>query len=343
MLKDSKADLEMYRTFLPAMLEYRDKVAALSRGMFPRDVGLLDLIRKAQDVADISKSEIDKQSHSITRAIDELGKELGVAVLDNNRPREVTPDGMLLATLVHGVLRGLKQIATFDERRSVHISAIDMAVNFWIPEALSKTGFFETEENRKIDLRIEVREWWQVLRDVRDGIADFGIGTAMPCAGLSEDLFLVRPHVLLFHRNHKFANKKEKEIDVTALSGERIACLRDFIAPLSVDTYLSRNGVTNLHFIEALNSAHLLSFVRNNVAVAFITNDAIPLDGEVLARPVRGRIALASARDAIYTRAADEQRPFGSESDAARRVRECISSYWRGNEWKKGRYRFTAL
>lgn len=265
------------------------------------------------------------ESTRIVQVFEELETLTGRTLLSVNSPKQLTSDGEEF------LRKSLTLFNTFDDlissgaRTTVHVSCIDMAGNFWIPEALGQTRFFEQPENAHVNLRLRVREWHEVQDDVRLGLADFGIGTTMSSGGVESRPLLYRPHVLLAHQRLPWL-PEGAEMPISGLQGKRIAVLRSYIAPVDVEMNLRQNDVHDFSIIEAFTSAQLLSFVREGVAVAFITPDVFPLTGPIRIFRLTGVThRLSAAADSIYVLPPEVPR---MPTPAAQRMLQKIENYW---------------
>jgi DNA-binding transcriptional LysR family regulator len=207
------------------------------------------------------------------------------------------------------------------EQETVYISTIDAGASIWIADALCSGKFLA--KHPKLNLDIRVREWWQVIEDVRNGIADFGIATTAQQKAVDRIEFLDRPHVAFIPAKSSLA--KEKAITPEHLDGKTIVCLHSYLVPFGLPEYLSTNGV-NAQLVSLPTCSQIISWITRTSAIAILPGEMLPSGYKAL--PLNPKVLDAS--DSIYVRKKkekeEEEQPRMPES--AELALNEIRKYW---------------
>ncbi|MFO0818467.1 MAG: LysR family transcriptional regulator [Pirellulales bacterium] len=283
--------------------------------------------------ADLKKLAKSEAKH-IRRAFKQIQDMFEVQITrpeSGTRNLVATPDGERFYAQALEIVRTCKNVVPGTEKHdTVFISGIDVANHVWLPEALQESQFFFEKDNEFLDIDYQIREAWKVTTDVATGRADFGIGTWQFDSSLDAHVFLARPHILIVPKNHSLARTRGQPVSLSELSNASIACLHNFIAPVSFSAVMARHHVKYKRIYTMNYIAQMLSWVSKGLAIGVATPDLIPTNGDFVGVPLKEQ--LVTAYDAVYTRPGELLRP------AAKRVYDCLVKYWASRDrWLRTR------
>lgn len=280
----------------------------------------------------VSHQDIDTERKFIRRTIDDVEAEFGVTLLtkQNDRLPANTRDKTLdFIRRLENFIWACERL-TGGFRETVRISAIDAAINFWIPIALKS---LLSGNDDAPHFQCNTREWWDVIEDVRYGHADFGFGTAMPCDALKQEVILDRPHVAVFSKSLKELSARNK-LDVADFESYGLVCLHSFATPLGIHADLLHRGV---RITRVDNCAQAIAWVRQGLGIALLTKDMVNDGSDLKTAPVA--FSTIRARDALFSRKPRKRGTGKKERDsidtpgamvpAAQAAYDAILAYWR--------------
>jgi DNA-binding transcriptional LysR family regulator len=311
-----KEDQKAFQEKTGQLFLFREWYSECVRGVQRADVARVWGARETGGCEEAHQNVATRQT-TISRNEDWIEGHYGIALFREDR---VTEDGIELLNRVDAILRDLAGLGMIRKRHTVRISTIDAGAHFWIPRAMARTGWLT--EHPEIDLDIRVREWWEVLSDVNDDLADFGIATSIVDDRVEREVILRRAHVAVMAESHPLARRKDFTLD--DLNGHTVVCMHDVLAPVAVESHLRARNV-RAQVVLLQTASQILAWVREGVAVGFVTEDMLPDDDSLVRHSVKP--TLVTAEDAVYTK----RKTVLSED--AQAVLSCIRDYWMG--WSK--------
>jgi DNA-binding transcriptional LysR family regulator len=185
----------------------------------------------------------------------------------------------------------------------------------------------ETKENKNVCLHVHVCEWWEVLRDVRDGIADFGMATEIPDDGLHHDLIITSPHRLIVPSKHDI----KEPVSMKDLAGQTVVCMHTASGPIAIEHQLRAQNI-QARIITVATASQVLAWLSRGLGIGFLPECMVPDDGRF--SKLHTAFALIDAFDSLYKRKCidGEERSFGDEQEPlpspAERIYSNIKDYW---------------
>ena len=209
------------------------------------------------------------RSDTTNRLFERLKSRYKVDVVETtSNGRVPTEKGIELWKKARKLVEDYRNLSDEVERNTVYISTIDAGAHFWIPQAVKKLG-----QHPQINLCVQVRQWWDVLRDVRNGMADFGIATDYPDDVLEKKLLLARQHRLVVPKKHKLA--KKKHVEIKELADETVICMQNASGPVAIEHRLLKHDV-KARVIVLDTASQILTWITQGLGIGFLPDEMIP-------------------------------------------------------------------
>ena len=213
----------------------------------------------------------------------------------------------------------------------VYISTIDIGAHFWIPQALANDGddpVLEREINKDVSLHIQVREWWEVIQDVRKHIADFGLATEFEDDSLDHPVIITSDHKFVVSKDHPLVSMKKK-FRLKFLEGETVVCMPAASGPVAIEYHLKSLNI-RARIVTVDTASQVCSWISRGVAFGFLPDKMIPNDGPLAKLETTSN--LIEAKDSLYRRYMIEKNKVSRTHEplslAAERIYEAIKTYW---------------
>ncbi|PQO47358.1 substrate-binding domain-containing protein [Blastopirellula marina] len=266
----------------------------------------------------ISEADTKRTKNSvevaILRNIDDMLHFYDVSILE---AEEATDEGKEFFDRAEDALRAFRSLKLPTLSTVVKIATIDAGACYWIPRALAENDFLKQHPN--INLEIRIREWWQVIADVRSGRAHFGVATDIPNSSVETKTFLSRPHQIVMHENHRLAEKEV--ITADSLRTETIVCLSTSALPADFAGTFPESQTVVLQ-----TGSEIVNWLANGIGVGFLPHDMIPLWTPLVTRKYKG-VPLPVAKDALITRKQTKKNKR-KLPEHAQQVYDCILNFW---------------
>lgn len=203
-------------------------------------------------------------------------------------------------------------------RNHVYISTIDIGAHFWIPEALHELDTLKN--NRDLCLHMHVGEWWQVLQDVRDGVADFGIATSIPDDSLQKKKLIRSPHRLVVAKSHHLHG--HNMLGIESLASETVVCMHTASGPVSMEYKLRWKKIFP-QLITVDSASQVFSWIARGECVGILPECLVEHRNGF--KPIKlSGVKLIDAFDMLYT---SRERCL---SHQAKTVYKHLLEYWHG-------------
>lgn len=230
-----------------------------------------------------------------------------------------------------------------EPQEHVYISTIDIGAHFWIPEALAddeNEPILERQDNKNVSLHIQVREWWEVLRDLRSGIADFGIATEIPDDSLHHKPLIDSPHCLFARADHDLTKTETEQLSLPDLEGHTVVCMHTASGPIAIEYQLRALNI-KARIVTVDTASQVYSWINRGIGVGFLPECMVPDQKRFPKLPITH--TLINASDTLYRRfqsvekneeeARQDVPPEPEElSPAAETIYTAIKNYWAGPE-----------
>lgn len=314
-------EIRLAAAFTRALLSHPELSFSHAGKVFAKRETLLDTESDLYRLTEFMEDAKKRGRVAVSNCIRRVEAEFGIDLVDE----EVTGHSTKPAPDAHSHLLKLEHlISVYDgirraERDTVRISAIDSAINHWIPEALGLCG---PAVLSSINIHCETREWWKVIEDVRTGLADFGIAADLPDESVCKAVLLRRPHVAVFSDTlHELTQKKE--VTIEDFNSHGAICLHQFSAPVALESHIRPDSA---RIIRVNTNMQAAAWAARNLGIALLVEDVVPQGYNLTMKPLS--FEPVEACDCIYS-------PRKGLSGSARSVHDAILAYWECKMAKK--------
>lgn len=218
---------------------------------------------------------------ALTRAIKRVERTLGVTLFARNTRRvEITPAGREFVLVAERILNELQlsvrnlSETTNEQRGLITISTYSAFAVHTLPDVVRRYR----DTHPSMEVRIREGRQSEIIEDVRNGAADFGIGyvDSVPDT-LGSELLRREPLFVVIPAAHPLAVRKRQRVRLEELRDESL------ISPPS-DTFLRRlvdgaaanAGITLTYEVTVDRLLSLIGHVRAGVGIAVIPEGVLP-------------------------------------------------------------------